>query len=74
MKPLTPSDSPSCTHCGMHAYRWLDYRSRTLRFIHPFQSTQQHCIHVGAVYRSDFTFAGWWADRDFMKLKFGAFA
>ncbi len=71
---LIHSDPASCPYCGMHAYRWMDYSSRVLRFIHPFQDTTEHCIHVGSVYRSDFTFAGWWVDRDFMKLKFRGYA
>lgn len=72
MNTLIPSDNPTCTRCGSSVYRWIV--PGRLRFIHPFQTTPNHCIQVGKVYRSDFTFAGWWADRDFIKLKFGAWA
>ncbi len=72
MAHLLPSESPSCARCGMHVYQWRS--PGALRYIHPFQTTRVHCVDVGKVYRSDLTFAGWWADRDFIKRKFGEWA
>ncbi len=55
--------------CGMQMYLHRSANNHRGVFVHPYSQSPRHCIDEGRVYRENRTFAGWWADREWMKTR-----